>query len=96
MINITIFLENLGNFTFQTQESKNKVIEDSENSLSINENNKSSLTAENHDVAKANTSHTDEEVLGGSTKNGDSTPQKDESFEETSFDNCRAEETIGE
>ena len=64
--------------------------------MSANENNKPSLTAENHDVVKGNSPHTDEEVLDGSTENGGNTPQKGESLDETSSDNYRAEEKIGE
>ena len=95
-INISFCLEKLEGFTFQTEEPKNKVIEDSENSLSTNENTKTSLTDRNPGVSKENIPNTDEEVVDGSTKDGESTPQKDESFDDTLSDNVRMEEKIGE
>ena len=95
-INISFCLEKLEGLTFQTEEPKNKVIEDSENSLSTNENTKTSLTDRNPDVSKENIPNTDEEVVDGSTKDGESTPQKDESFDDTLSDNFRMEEKIGE
>ena len=64
--------------------------------MPTNENNKTSLTDRNHDVARQNIPHTDEEVVDGSIKDGGSTPQKDESFNETSSNNFRVEEKIGE
>ena len=82
--------------TFQTKQSENKVVEDSDNSLSTNENNKTSLAAKNDNVADENTLRTDEDVVDGNTNYGDSTAQKNVSFDETSADNRRVEEKNGE
>ena len=74
----------------------NKVVEDSDNSLSTNDNNKTSLAAKNYNVANENTPRTDEYVVDGNTNTGGSTPQKNVSFDETSADNRRVEEKKGE
>ena len=58
--------------------------------MSTNENTKDSHNTENHDVAEANTPHTDEEVVDGSTQTRSSTPPKGESLDK------KAEEKLGE
>ena len=97
LINTNIsYPEKLENITFQTKQSENKVVEDSDNSLSTNQNNKTSLAAKNDNLTIENTPRTDEDEVDGNTKNGGSTPQKNVSFDETSADNRRVEEKNGE